>query len=210
MGIAERREREREQRKLDIISAAERVFSLKGYSDATMDDIAQAAELSRGTLYLYFKGKDEVHREIVAIGMNMLFDLIKSEIDGTSTGMAKLEVIWDTCIRFSGEYADYCDAFIHYEAKEVDVNSDEEMERWLGRNKVVGLTIKTMAEGMSDGSVRRDMTPTTLTLLFWTQITGAIQYVRFKKAVIRNILKIQPDEFLEYFRSFVFDQLGPK
>jgi len=210
MGIAARREREREQRRLDIISAAEKVFFSKGYSGATMDEIAQEAELSRGTLYLYFKGKDEVHREIVANAMNMLFDLVNSGIDEPATGMAKLEVIWDSCIRFSNEYADYCDAFIHYEAKEVDVKSDEEMERWLARYKVVGLTIRTVEEGMADRSIRWDVNPSTLTLLFWTQITGAIQYIRFKKAVIRNLLKIQPDEFLKYFRGLVFEQLSPK
>jgi TetR/AcrR family transcriptional regulator len=210
MGIAERREREREQRRLDIISAAEKVFFSRGYSAATMDEIAQEAELSRGTLYLYFKGKDEVHREIVANGMNMLFDLIKAGIDEGSTGMAKLGVIWDSCIKFSKEYADYCDAYIHYEAKEVHFSSEEELEQWLNRYKVIGLTIRTIEEGMTDGSVRQDMTPSTLTLLFWTQITGAIQYVRFKKALIRNLLKIPPDEFLKYCRRLVFEQLGPK
>ena len=40
--------------------AAKRVFSDKGFNKATMEDIAQEAELSPGTLYLYFKNKEEV------------------------------------------------------------------------------------------------------------------------------------------------------
>ena len=40
--------------------AAKRVFSESGFSKATMDDIAKEAELSPGTLYLYFKNKDEL------------------------------------------------------------------------------------------------------------------------------------------------------
>ncbi|MEZ4526302.1 MAG: TetR/AcrR family transcriptional regulator [Desulfobacterales bacterium] len=40
--------------------AAKRVFSVKGFSRATMEDIAKEAELSPGTLYLYFKNKDEL------------------------------------------------------------------------------------------------------------------------------------------------------
>ncbi len=60
MGIQERKEREKERRRQQIMVAAKRVFSVKGYNKATMEDIAKEAELSPGTLYLYFKNKDEL------------------------------------------------------------------------------------------------------------------------------------------------------
>ena len=49
-----------EQRKLQIVQAAEDVFTKKGFDDARMDDIAQQTGLSKGTIYLYFKSKDAV------------------------------------------------------------------------------------------------------------------------------------------------------
>jgi len=64
MGIQERKERERERRRQQIIVAAKRVFSEKGFSRATMEDIAKEAELSPGTLYLYFKNKDELYASL--------------------------------------------------------------------------------------------------------------------------------------------------
>jgi AcrR family transcriptional regulator len=64
MGIQERKERERERRRQQIMVAAKRVFSLKGFSKATMEDIAKEAELSPGTLYLYFKNKDELYASL--------------------------------------------------------------------------------------------------------------------------------------------------
>ncbi|PIP36466.1 MAG: TetR/AcrR family transcriptional regulator [Desulfobacterales bacterium CG07_land_8_20_14_0_80_52_14] len=60
MGIQERKEREREQRRQQIMVAALRVFSAKGFNKSTMEDIATEAELSPGTLYLYFRNKDEL------------------------------------------------------------------------------------------------------------------------------------------------------
>lgn len=60
MGIQERKKRERERRRQQIMVAAKRVFSVKGFSKTTMEDIAKEAELSPGTLYLYFKNKDEL------------------------------------------------------------------------------------------------------------------------------------------------------
>lgn len=61
MGIQERKEREKELRKLQILVAAKRVFFDKGLGHTTMEDIAQKAELSSGTLYNYFKNKDELY-----------------------------------------------------------------------------------------------------------------------------------------------------
>ena len=64
MGIQERKERERERRRQQIMVAAKRVFSAKGFSKTTMEDIAKDAELSPGTLYLYFKNKDELYASL--------------------------------------------------------------------------------------------------------------------------------------------------
>ncbi|OQY10632.1 MAG: TetR family transcriptional regulator, partial [Desulfobacteraceae bacterium 4572_187] len=60
MGIKERKEREKERRRQQIMVAAKRVFSIKNFNRATMEDIAREAELSPGTIYLYFKNKEEL------------------------------------------------------------------------------------------------------------------------------------------------------
>ncbi len=64
MGIQERKAREKERRRQQIIVAAKRVFSQKGFNKATMEDIAAEAELSPGTLYLYFKNKEELYASL--------------------------------------------------------------------------------------------------------------------------------------------------
>ena len=64
MGIQERKQRERERRRQQILVAAKRVFSNRGFNKATMEDIAKEAELSPGTLYLYFKNKDELYASL--------------------------------------------------------------------------------------------------------------------------------------------------
>lgn len=60
MGIKERKEREKGRRRQQIMVAAKRVFSEKSFNKATMEDIAKEAELSPGTIYLYFKNKEEL------------------------------------------------------------------------------------------------------------------------------------------------------
>lgn len=61
MGVAERKAREKRQRREAILEAAKKVFTAKGFHGATMERIAREAELSPATLYLYFKNKAELY-----------------------------------------------------------------------------------------------------------------------------------------------------
>ena len=54
MAIQERKRREKERRRQQIMVAAKKVFLNKGIGKATMEDIAREAEISPGTIYLYF------------------------------------------------------------------------------------------------------------------------------------------------------------
>jgi len=84
MGIQERKQRERERRRQQIIVAAKRVFSESGFSKTTMEDIAREAELSPGTLYLYFKNKDELYASLslrILQYMNIRLEDVKKEKD---------------------------------------------------------------------------------------------------------------------------------
>ena len=64
MGLAERREREKEdqkrRRREEILEAARTLIRTKGFAGSTMEDVAREAELSPAALYLYFKNKDEL------------------------------------------------------------------------------------------------------------------------------------------------------
>lgn len=60
-----RKERERQQHRGDVLDAAERVFSAKGYHDATIEEIAREAEFAVGTLYNLFKGKDDIYIRVI-------------------------------------------------------------------------------------------------------------------------------------------------
>jgi AcrR family transcriptional regulator len=60
MSTLTRREREKEQNRLQILAAAEAVFARHGFHRTTMDAIAKEAEWSKGALYLHFKSKEEL------------------------------------------------------------------------------------------------------------------------------------------------------
>ncbi len=55
-----RKQREREQRETSILSAAETLFAQKGYQQTSIEEIADMAEISPGTIYFYFKNKEDL------------------------------------------------------------------------------------------------------------------------------------------------------
>ena len=71
-GTASRREREKAQRRDDILRAAREVFFQHGFHTATVDDVAVAAEVSKGTVYLYFDTKETILAHLLLEGLDML------------------------------------------------------------------------------------------------------------------------------------------
>lgn len=65
MGLEERRKREKKNRKNAILKAARRLFFENGFRPVTVESIAKKAELSKGSIYLYFKSKEEIYAEIL-------------------------------------------------------------------------------------------------------------------------------------------------
>jgi AcrR family transcriptional regulator len=71
-GTASRRERERAERRDDILRAAREVFFQGGFHTVTVDDIAVAAEVGKGTVYLYFDTKETILAHLLLEGLDML------------------------------------------------------------------------------------------------------------------------------------------
>ncbi len=60
-----RRERERLARRQEILQAADKIFMQRGFAQATLDDIAEEADLSKGAIYWYFKSKEELYWAVI-------------------------------------------------------------------------------------------------------------------------------------------------
>jgi AcrR family transcriptional regulator len=80
MSVRERREREERARLSSILTAAETVFSKNGYYQTRMDDIADAAELAKGTLYYHFKNKDAIYLRLLERESTNILKEVKDRI----------------------------------------------------------------------------------------------------------------------------------
>src|SRR5690242_130861 len=77
---AQRRSREREERADRIRRAGAQVFSERGYEQATMEEVAERAELGKATLYYYFQNKQELFVDIVEHATDSVKRLVDENI----------------------------------------------------------------------------------------------------------------------------------
>lgn len=184
MGIAERKEREKEQRKNDIIDAAEKTFFNRGFENATMDDVAEQAELSKATLYLYFKSKEDLHFAICTRALLILNEMFKKAVTESKSAFENLLEIGNTYVEFAHKYTNYFKAMLHFESKELHgtdcggcLLGDED-------NCPLMFLIETIRKGQNDKSVRPDISAEIMGHILWSQTTGVLQIASFKKCDI--------------------------
>lgn len=106
-----RREEKREATRQDILAAAGVLFLKKGYEETSVDDIAEAANVAKGTFYYHFKSKDEV---LIGLSIGYLKRLSKQVDDDLAAGVAPLEVLRSILKKTARDTEAYRDMSRHF------------------------------------------------------------------------------------------------
>ena len=112
MGITERREREKNERKKAILNCAKELILTHGVGQVSMEDIARKAELSKATVYLYFAGKDDLFSEICEEAAIVFLDHFKPLFEAGITGLRALKFVWRGYIELFGSSNDMLIVFL--------------------------------------------------------------------------------------------------
>ncbi|MEE9497393.1 MAG: TetR/AcrR family transcriptional regulator [Desulfobacterales bacterium] len=204
MGIQERKEREKERRRQQIMVAAKRVFSDKGFNKATMEDIAQEAELSPGTLYLYFKNKEELYASLSLRILQYLLIRVEHVNEEKDSGPEeKLKSLVDAMYDVYEFDPLIIINMFHLQSSETLKNlSPQLMEeiKVLSR-KSLGSIAQIFKEGAAKG-IFIDRHPMALADTFWALFSGVVLWLTSKKIIDekKDYLKQTLDVAFEIFR----------
>ena len=204
MGIQERKEREKERRRQQIMVAAKRVFSDKGFNKATMEDIAQEAELSPGTLYLYFKNKEELYASLSLRILQYLLIRVEHVNEEKDAGPdEKLKSLVDAMYDVYEFDPLIIINMFHLQSSETLKNlSPQLMEeiKVLSR-KSLGSIAQIFKEGVDEG-IFIDQHPVALADTFWALFSGVVLWLTSKKIIDqrKDYLKQTLDVAFEIFR----------
>jgi AcrR family transcriptional regulator len=116
------------ERRAQIIAAALACFARKGYVHTTLDDIVAASGLSKGSLYWYFKSKDEIFKAAVAATAATMVGEQWDQLQTIETATGKLTAAAQFMIDFCQEIAQYFGLVLEFWSQ--SERRDEEMRFW--------------------------------------------------------------------------------
>jgi len=106
MGIAERKQKEKQEMHRRILDGARKVFLEKGYEQTSMRNIASEISYSPGLIYFYFKDKSEIFNELHKEGFHMFLGQMKV-LDNVADPFERLKAMGRAFIRFAQDNKDY-------------------------------------------------------------------------------------------------------
>jgi len=183
MSTLSRREREKLQRRNDIVKAAESLFSEKGFKGTTMQEISERVELSKGTIYLYFKSKEELYLSVCVKGVAEFGEDLEAAASGAGGLEDIIKAVYIAYIRHSLEkpaiFRVLRDTFIEQVRQNLSHETIEEISgiirNWLE------LESGLIEEGIEHGVFRKDLDPYGFSLTAWRMSTGLIELALLKE-----------------------------
>jgi AcrR family transcriptional regulator len=96
-----------EFRTAGILEAARGVFATKGFNDATVDDIANAAGVAKGTVYLYYRSKRDIYFSALKFGIQQMYAALDEQLKAESTTEGKLRALIAVKLAYFDENRDF-------------------------------------------------------------------------------------------------------
>ncbi len=169
MGIAERKEREKQEKRELIVEAAAHIFAAEGYERTSIRSIAERIEYSPATIYLYFKDKDELLHAIHELGFDLLMKQMAKAAEVTDP-VDRLRLIALEYVRFCFEHPQYYN--LMFNSLE-PLNYYEDACNWDTGRRAFFFLQQAIEDCMRQGLILQQ-DPKSLTFFCWSFVHGMV------------------------------------
>ena len=179
-----------------ILEGARKVFLEHGVKDASIRKIAQHIEYSPGTIYLYFKNKDEILYALHVQGFELFYQYL-NEGQHIANPVERLHHMGASYMRFSREHPDLYDLMFIANAP---MNAESNQEGWDCGMKAHGLLRNTVQACISQGHFPPiDLEAATLAI--WGMTHG------IASLYLRSRLDMFPEEHIDHLIQLAMRQV---
>lgn len=179
-------------RREKILAAAEKLFATRRFHEITLDQVAKAARVGKGTIYLYFKDKDELFFETATHG----FEEFCVRLEGV-TGRAEplLPLLRDSCRLLLDFFAERHRTFKLLEGDAARLMQAHFRQHWRERHRRLHVCVRELlARGIRENVLRADATPDLLTMF----LLGLLRASHFE-AEHADTGAVEVDQILDFF-----------
>jgi AcrR family transcriptional regulator len=194
---------DKKEKKDQIIGAAIQIFAKKGFAKTTINDIANAAGIGKGTVYEYFSNKEEIINQSYRYFMRaMEFDFQEILIQEI-TGKEKLIRILEGFTQLTNsETMELVELMLDFWAEGIKTKNSqgilvEEMNKFYHSYRVILADV--IIEGMGDGSFKKNINPRSVASMIIGTLDGAfVQWILDKNSI----------DYEEMVRTVIFTVLN--
>ncbi|MEN6319203.1 MAG: TetR/AcrR family transcriptional regulator [Syntrophaceae bacterium] len=201
MGIAERKQLEKKARIKLILNSAAAVFRKKGFRNSTIEDIAARAQISKGTIYLYFKSKSDLYFCLIQPALECLSKrLIEIAADKEDGADNRLRRLGRAIFEFYSNDKDAYYLLIRY--------NEEEYSKLLPEDRLAdfkGLMRSNLKQGeivIGEGIEKRifkKINPYAGAVIFWSAFIGMMQFQENRMTQGKKDYRHATLEYLQIF-----------
>jgi len=207
MGIKERKLRELETRRKLILSTAQELFSEKGFSNVTLDDIATVIEFSKGTIYTHFNSKEEIYALILLDQLNILLTYLKEAAKACEDTASCIRSCLDAYIEFYRKHREHFKLLFFIDLMSNQYRIPSDLMKEIQRQKIACLIElqHVIKKGMISKEIRKDYPFTQIALVLWGMTNGVIHLAESNQIKIEDL-----DQLINVGFKIVLEGLASK
>jgi AcrR family transcriptional regulator len=211
-----RKQRETDLRKQNILEAAEKLFLANGYENTTMDQIATESEFSKGSLYNYFKSKDDLYLAIGTKAYEIIIDYTKFFVESKDPGIDQLKAVGYAYYEFTKNYPDYAHIFHdisiklpHVAQKSKDKLTTNEKD-YLNRSEAYGEQFRdVITKAIKTRSIRSDKDPFMIGFTLLMMTSGIMKELEQHQNTLET-MEFDGDDIIDFVFEMIAEGLKPR
>ncbi len=146
---------EKSQKRQDILTSARALFKDKGFHNTKMDEIALAAGVGKGTLYEYFKNKQDIFDEACIEYVDLMIENIKYICNMDNNFKEKLLILFNGKLKMDSEFANMT---IDNILSSKNIISEKTVKTIIGKiTEIYSLISNIIDQGKEEGIVIQDI-----------------------------------------------------
>jgi AcrR family transcriptional regulator len=185
MGIKERKQREKNLRRRQIIAAMKKLHAEKSLKDITINDIAREAEISSATIYLYFKNKEDLLASLSLSFLQFMSSKLENITnDENQNPKQKLEALKEALYEIYESEPSVLIETLHFHTSETVSNLSPNSLSGIKKlfRKSFRSIVEIFDEGINEGDfvIKNSMA---LANIFWALFVGTVLWEDSKKLI---------------------------
>ena len=190
----------KETREQQIIAASDFVLQEVGANNFTVDQVVEHLSIAKGTVYKYFKSKDDLLAEVSVKALNLLLNYFKLIISSNPESPKVTEEIIMSCYQYYSDHPKYFELIVYMERP--DFNS--EIKNYIATSQALSnLIINHIKNFQEKGIIKKELDATYCNYIIWGSCMGIMNFIESKRVFIEDFEKIDRKQLVRSYASIL-------